>query len=182
MKKSILISIIILVSITLTGAKLFISDKSKSTLIESHLSLIERQKISDKYYSDKKLGAFYENGITYFRLFTPNAEKVSLILFDKVEDDNGKVYEMIRDENGVWETSLDGKYFGKYYNFIVQHKNQSPVLCLDPYAKAVASFNTYFTPRKGIIIDKNDYDWEDDEWIRNDWRDLIIYEMHVRDM
>ncbi len=182
MKKSILISIIILVSITLTGAKLFISDKSKSTLIESHLSLIERQKISDKYYSDKKLGAFYENGITHFRLFTPNAEKVSLILFDKVEDDNGKVYEMIRDENAVWETSLDGKYFGKYYNFIVQHKNQSPVLCLDPYAKAVASFNTYFTPRKGIIIDENKYDWENDEWIKNDWRDLIIYEMHIRDM
>ncbi|OGU65487.1 MAG: pullulanase, partial [Ignavibacteria bacterium RBG_16_36_9] len=27
-----------------------------------------------------------------------------------------------------------------------------------------------------------DYDWEGDEWIKMDWRDLIVYEMHIRDM
>ncbi|WP_337866197.1 pullulanase [Ignavibacterium sp.] len=182
MKTFILNSIIILVSLTFTGAALFISDKSKSSIIESKLSVQEKQKLLDKYYSDKKLGAFYEDGKTYFRLFTPNAEKVSLIIFDKAENDKGLVYEMKRDENAVWEIALEGEFFGKYYNFIVEHKNQSPVLCLDPYAKAVASYSTYFTPRKGIIIKENDYDWQGDEWIRNDWRDLIIYEMHVRDM
>ena len=182
MKTFILNSIIILVSITFIGAALFISDKSKSTLIESHLSFQEKQKLLDKYYSDKKLGAFYQDGKTYFRLFTPNAEKVSLVLFDKAEDENGKIFEMTRDENAVWETEIEGEYFGKYYNFLVKHQNQSPVLCLDPYAKAVASYNTYFTPRKGIIVKENNYNWEDDQWIRNDWRDLIIYEMHVRDM
>lgn len=182
MKTFILNSIIILVSLTFTGAALFISDKSKSSIIESKLSVQEKQKLLDKYYSDKKLGTFYEDGKTYFRLFTPNAEKVSLIIFDKAEDDKGLVYEMKRDENAVWEIALEGEFFGKYYNFIVEHKNQSPVLCLDPYAKAVASYNTYFTPRKGIIIKENDYDWLGDEWIRNDWRDLIIYEMHIRDM
>lgn len=182
MKTFILNSIIILVSLTFTGAALFISDKSKSSIIESKLSVQEKQKLLDKYYSDKKLGAFYDDGKTYFRLFTPNAEKVSLIIFDKAEDDKGLLYEMKRDENAVWEIALEGEFFGKYYNFIVEHKNQSPVLCLDPYAKAVASYNTHFTPRKGIIIKENDYDWQGDEWIRNDWRDLIIYEMHVRDM
>lgn len=182
MKTFLLNSIIILVSLTFIGAELFISDKSKSTLIESHLSIQEKQKLLDKYYSDKKLGAFYQDGNTYFRLFTPNAEKVSLILFDKAEDENGKIFEMTRDENAVWEIAVEGEYFGKYYNFIVEHKNQSPVLCLDPYAKAVASYNTYYTPRKGIIVKENNYNWEDDQWIRNDWRDLIIYEMHIRDM
>jgi len=182
MKTFILNSIIILISITFTGETLFITDKTKSTLIESQLSVHERQKLSDKYYSDKKLGAFFENGKTFFRLFTPNAEKVSLILFDKVEDEKGKILEMTRDENAVWEVEVEGELFGKFYNFIVEHKNQQPVICLDPYAKAVASFNTYFTPRKGIIIKENDYNWENDEWIRNDWRDLIIYEMHIRDM
>ncbi len=182
MKKLFFIPIIILVSITLTGAKLFISDKSKSGLLESQLSITEKQKITDKYYSDKKLGVNIENGRTFLRLFTPNAEKVSLIIYDRADEDNGKVYEMIRDDNAVWETSLDGEHFGKFYNFIVKHKNQEPVVCLDPYAKAVASYNSYFTPRKGIIIKENNYDWEGDEWIRNDWRDLIIYEMHIRDM
>jgi len=182
MKTFILNSIIILVSLTFIGAALFISDKSKSTRIESHLSIQEKQKLFDKHYSDKKLGAFYQDGKTHFRLFTPNAEKVSLILFDKAEDENGKIFEMTRDENSVWEIAVEGEYFGKYYNFIVEHKYQSPVLCLDPYAKAVASYNTYFTPRKGIIVKENNYNWEDDQWIRNDWRDLIIYEMHIRDM
>ena len=26
------------------------------------------------------------------------------------------------------------------------------------------------------------YDWENDSWIQKDWRDLIIYEMHIRDL
>lgn len=182
MKAFIFNSIILLVSLTFIGAALFISDKSKSTLIESHMSFQEKQKLLDKYYSDKKLGAFYQDGKTYFRLFTPNAEKVSLVLFDKADDENGKIFEMTCDENAVWETAIEGEFYGKYYNFIVEHKNQPPVLCLDPYAKAVASYNTYFTPRKGIIVKENNYNWEDDQWIRNDWRDLIIYEMHVRDM
>ncbi len=56
------------------------------------------------------------------------------------------------------------------------------VLCVDPYAKAVATFNTYYSPRKSIVVKENDYDWQGDEWIKRDWRDLIIYEMHIRDI
>lgn len=180
--KSVLIkSIIIVITITFTGSALYISDKSK-TLAKYQNEYQLRQNELDKYYSDKKLGSFVENGKTYFRLFTPNAEKVSLVIFNKVDDQSGKEYEMTRDENAVWETSLEGELYGKFYDFNIKHKDKDVVLCLDPYAKAVASYNTYFTPRKGIVVKEGNYDWQKDEWIQRDWRDLIIYEIHVRDM
>lgn len=181
MKNVLIKSIIIIVTIIFTGSSVYISDKSKiyaKDKIEFQLKQLEL----DKFYSDKKLGGFVENGKTYFRLFAPNAERVSLVLFDKVDDLSGKEYEMTRDENAVWETSFDSELYGKFYGFNVKHKDKEPVLCLDPYAKAVASYNTYFTPRKGIIIKENNFDWSDDRWIQRDWRDIIVYEMHVRDM
>lgn len=176
------LSIILLVFLTITGSTLYITDKTKTHLAEKREAFLIRQAELDKYFSDKRLGAFVENGKTIFRLFTPNAENVSLVLFDKHDSDKGKEYQMTRDENAVWEIELDGELYGKFYGFNVQHKNKKPVLCLDPYARAVASYNTYFTPRKGRIVKENDYDWQGDTWIQMDWRDLIIYEMHIRDM
>jgi pullulanase/glycogen debranching enzyme len=176
------ISLIVILLFTITGSTLYITDKSKTQLSKKRLVFQNKQAELDRYYSDKKLGAFIENGKTIFRLFTPNAEKVNLVIFNKVEDDEGKEYELSRDENAVWEIELEGELYGTYYGFNVKHKNKEEVLCLDPYAKAVASYNTYFTPRKGIIIKENDYDWQGDNWIQMDWSDLIIYEMHIRDM
>lgn len=181
MKSFLIKSIIIVITITFTGSALYISDKSK-TQVKNKTEFQLKQDELDKFYSDKKLGSFVEDGKTFFRLFTPNAEKVSLIIFTNVYDNSGKEYEMSRDENAVWETSLDGELYGKFYSYNVKHKAKDAVLCLDPYAKAVASHNTYFTPRKGIVIKESDYDWKSDNWIQRDWRDLIVYEMHVRDM
>jgi len=160
---------------------LYISDKSNSQ-IKNKTEFQLKQNELDKYQSDQKLGSFVENGKTFFRLFTPNAEKVTLVIFNKVDDKSGKEYELVRDENAVWETALDGELYGKFYGFNVKHKGKETVLCLDPYAKAVASYNTYFTPRKGIVIKEGDYNWDSENWIQRDWRDIIVYEMHVRDM
>ncbi len=181
MKSLLKIFLIATLLLTVTGSALYISDKSKIKF-KKQSKFIQRQKELDKFYSDKKLGAFVENGKTTFRIFTPNAEKVSLVIFKSVEDETGNEYEMSKDENAVWEIDLDGEMYGAFYGFNVKHKSKEAVLCLDPYAKAVASLNTYFTPRKSIIIKEGDYNWEDDEWIQTDWRDLIIYEMHIRDM
>lgn len=181
MKSFLINSIIIIITITFTGSAVYISDKSKSQL-KSKTEFQIRQDELNKFYSDKKLGSFVENGKTYFRLFTPNAEKVSLVIFSKVDENSGKEYEMTRDENAVWETFIEGELYGKFYGFNVKHKDKVAVLCLDPYAQAVASFNSYFTPRKSIVVKEGNYNWQDDEWIQRDWRDLMVYEMHVRDM
>ncbi len=167
------------------GADLFISDKTKSEDIGADKKGNEEINNLDKYYSNKKLGSFVENGKTYFRLFAPTAEEVTLVTFQKPEEKQGSDYKMIRDSEGVWETSVDGEKYGLFYGFKVFHENypeSKDVICIDPYAKAVATYNTYFSPRRSIVVKENNYNWEGDTWIQRDWRDLVIYEMHIRDM
>jgi len=158
-------------------------------LTEIHSKLLDDpvylQDESDHIYSDKKLGSFVQEGKTIFRLFAPSAEKVVVVIFEQPEQTHGNEFEMIEDENGVWETTVDGELYGSFYGYRVKNSDNpasEDILCLDPYAKAVTTFNTYFNPRRAIIIKEDDYDWEGDEWIKMDWRDLIIYEMHIRDM
>ncbi|MFZ0454312.1 MAG: pullulanase, partial [Ignavibacteriaceae bacterium] len=163
-----------------------IADKSKSKISVKQIKFLNKLKELDKYYSDKKLGAFVENGKTFFRLFAPSAVKVFLVTFSSVEDSIGNSFEMVKDENAVWEYISEGGQYGLFYGFKVYHTgdllDDHVELSLDPYSKAVATYNTYFNPRKSIIAKENDYDWEGDTWITKDWRDLVIYEMHVRDM
>ncbi len=165
------------------GANLFISDKSKNELVKEKRGKTEVQNL-DKIYSSKKLGSFVEGGKTYFRLFAPNAEDVFLVTFKNPENSQGKEYEMVSDYDGVWEIILDGEQYGLFYGFKVENKSQinKGTICVDPYAKAVATLNTYMNPRRAIVVKEEDYNWENDTWIQRDWRDLIIYEMHIRDM
>ena len=165
------------------GADLYISDKNSGNDV---LILNKEKENTSQNYSDKKLGSFFENGNTVFRLFTPNAHKVVLHTFKNAEDINSEEYEMTADEDGVWEVMLDGELNGLYYGYKVYNKhniseNGNAPLCIDPYSKAVATYNTFHNPRKSIVYEKS-YDWENDKSIQRDWRDLIIYEMHVRDM
>ena len=144
-----------------------------------------KQKKLNQLYSDKKLGSFVNEDRTYFRVFSPSAEDVKLIMFETPEQVFGKAYDMNRDENGVWEVVLEGELYGSFYGYRVKHSDIhgiENIICLDPYAKAVTTFNTYFNPRRAIVVKEDDYDWEGDEWLQIDWRDLIIYEMHIRDM
>lgn len=176
------IILLIIIPSTLLGNKLLEKDKNDSNV---RLEIAEKQNKLDKFYSDKRLGSFVENGKTYFRLFAPSAEVVWLVTFSDPEQTYGNEYDMVRDDDGVWETSVDGEQYGLFYGFRVRHYNVpgvENVICLDPYAKAVATYNTYFSPRRTIVVKENNYDWGGDEWIQRDWRDLIIYEMHVRDM
>ncbi len=171
----------VLICNKITGAELFVTDK-KLKRSKKQTEFLKHQQELDKIYSDKKLGSFVQDGKTLFRLFSTSAEKISLVLFDEPSDEKGTEFEMTKDENWVWETVIDGELYGKYYNYKVQQPGKEIVLCIDPYSRALASHNTYFTPRHSMVVKEGGYDWEGDEWIRRDWRDLIIYEMHVRDM
>lgn len=168
------------------GVSLYITDKTKQTISHKKNEYQLHLKSLDNYYSDKKLGGFVFEGKTIFRLFAPQAERVFLCTFKKPEDNHSKDFEMAKDSDGVWEYIFNHEYFGIYYGYKIfnkyEHHTKEKPLCLDPYAKAVTSFNNYLGQKKGIVIKENDFDWENDEWIQRDWRDLIIYEMHVRDM
>lgn len=188
MGRSILILLILLsFSQNITGEKLFVTEKRTVVYQPDTTEFLQRYKELDNYYSNKKLGSFVENGKTYFRLFAPSAKSVRLCTFLKPEDKKCKEYFMMKDKDGVWEAELDGEHYGLFYGFKVYHKgedfsNSNKPICVDPYSKAVATKTTYLNPRRSIVVKDEPYDWQGTSWLQLDRRDLIIYEMHVRDM
>jgi pullulanase/glycogen debranching enzyme len=178
----ILLSVLIISANTIGGKILHIHDFNNVQVLE--INKVDEKDLNS-IYSSKKLGSFIENSKTIFRIFAPNAVKLKLIVFDNVEDSIGVEYLMTKDEDGVWESVIEQNLNYKYYGYKIykegEELEQYKPLLVDPYAKAVATYNTYMNPRKSIVYEDK-YDWEGDEWIRQDWRDLIIYEMHIKDM
>ena len=186
MPKMLKLILLIFVSQSLIGAPMFRSAQDTMRITPKQDSLRVHSDKLDAFHSTKKLGAFIADTQTTFRLFAPQAAKVVLCLFEKAEDTKHEEFLLSKDEDGVWEINLWGEKHGMYYGYKVFHSPDDTAadrpLCVDPYAKAVTTLNTYLSPRKSILLKENVYDWQGDTWIKKDWRDLIIYEMHVRDM
>lgn len=189
---SIIIPVILLIGINLTsqiskGEKLYLRETRYTRSYSDSTEFQKRYKELDKYYSDKKLGSFVVEGKTYFRLFAPTALDVKLCLFKSPEEKKAKEFFLTKDNDGVWEVEIDEELYGVFYGYKIFHKgddisNENQPISVDPYAKAVSSYTSYMNPRRGIVVKDKPYNWEGTNWIQRDRRDLIIYEMHVRDM
>ncbi len=168
-----------LVQPSIKGENLYIY---KETMNNSENMIVKKD---NKAFSTKQLGSFISKGKTVFRLFAPNAKSVKLYLFDAPENDAISKQSMKKAEDGVWEIIVNKDLSNKYYAYKVAHSDDVSFaelpLCVDPYAKAVTSFSDFNNPRKSIVYNQS-YNWDNDQWIQRDWRDLIIYEMHIKDM
>lgn len=144
--------------------------------------------ILDAFYSAKPLGHNFENGKSVFRVFAPRATKILLVLFDRHDQENGAEYDMQRDDDGVWEFAARENLSGKYYGYRVSGPaaaeeifDASKVLA-DPYSRAVATRNEIAHPGRTLILPPDSFDWQGDTFMKIPMEDLIIYEMHVRDL
>ncbi len=129
-------------------------------------------------------GAFVKNNKTTFKIKAPKADKVFLVLFNKPEDENGREFLMEKISGGDWIITIEQVKYGTLYGYRLEGQylgNDSNVIVADPYSLAAVTQNTYNHVAKSLIIDTS-YNWENDKWIKIDPRDLIIYEMHIRDM
>lgn len=181
-----IVALVLLIPILIVkGSQLYITEVETADS-----NVLEQDKYTENelnsLYSQKQLGANVVEGKTFFRLFAPNPVKVELTIFNNVSDTEGKSYEMTKDSLGVWEFVINKDLSKKYYAFrsytLEQiEENIIPNFSVDPYAKAVATYTDFSNPRKSIVYNEK-YDWGNDEWIQRDWRDLIIYEMHVRNV
>ncbi len=166
--------------IDLTRTRFLHLRESKAELDPDHLL--------DSYYSDKTLGCSWDEQSTTFRLFTPRASRVTLTLYPAPEAKAGERHELLRDENGVWEITLPGHYFGSAYTYQVdgpggateQFDYEKPIC--DPYARAVVTANEYLHRGRTLILDSSRYDWEGDRPLGLPLQEMIIYECHVRDL
>lgn len=144
--------------------------------------------ILDRLYSRKPLGCRVEGDQTVFRLFAPRAKSVKLVLYGSYGDKSGEELEMTPDPDRVWEVHVAGTLYGRYYGYRVdgpQHETElfnPDVVLADPYGQAVATANHYLHPAKTLILPPDDFDWQGDRFVPPPRQDLIIYEMHVRDL
>jgi pullulanase/glycogen debranching enzyme len=144
--------------------------------------------ILDGFVSSKPLGCIRENGRLVFRLFAPRALNVILEVFDRFDQETGRRCAMVRDADGVWECTQPDSDSARYYGYRVEGPEGgsemfNPFLSLaDPYATALATRNHFSHPAKSLIPRPSAFDWEGDTWICPAMGDLIVYEMHVRDM
>jgi len=130
-------------------------------------------------YTGLELGAKYSKSHTIFKVWSPNAEKMKVVIYDEDYETNGNVYDMSKDEKGIWELKRKGDYKNKYYNYRVTIGGIEKEI-QDPYTKG-ATVNS----EKGMIVDfefLNPEGWHEHQ-IPTPLRfcEMIIYEIHVRD-
>ena len=146
-------------------------------------STFDEQFLSYPTYNGDDLELKVTPRSTDFRLWSPKAEAVRLHLYDNGH--TGAPYqtiEMNKDAaTGTWTASVDGQLYGKYYTFQVNDGkkwlNETPGV----WAKAVG-----VNGKRAAIIDFANTDpegWANDKGPKVDnFSDVIVYEMHHRDL
>jgi len=157
--------------------------------------------ILDRFVSAKPLGVILDRQqqATTYRLFSPRATQVWLCIYTSAwfrsrdmpatRIPPAERYPMWKDPtDGVWEISLLGLDTGKYYSFNIagpkgDGESFDPRAQVgDPYARAAAHAHN-----NTIVIDPERTNrwfggWNDADFRRPAAQDLVIYEMHIRDM
>jgi pullulanase/glycogen debranching enzyme len=127
-------------------------------------------------------GAFVSENNTTFKIHAPKSTDVFLVIFDTPEAKTGTEYEMTKLKNGDFILEIKDAGAGTLYGYRLEGPLNDPdVIIADPYSKAAVTQNSMRHVAKSLIVD-DAFDWEGDSWMKMDQRDLIIYEMHIRDM
>ena len=135
--------------------------------------------MKDIFYRGEDLGANYFKDYTLFKVWSPWADAIEVIIYTEPKAKEGISYHMNKSEDGVWELALMGDYANRYYNYIVTMngiRKETP----DPYTKGATA-----NGRKGMIVDFeniNPNGWENHKRPRPiKATEAILYEMHIRD-
>lgn len=132
-------------------------------------------------------GVTVTGNTTHFELKAPAAKTVELVIFENYADTAGEVLPMSPDGQGIYRFTYPADLTGKYYAYRLQNSDPASQefppekLIADPYSIAVATRNIYDPVAKTLIM-KTDFDWGNDQPVKIDPRDLIIYEAHLKDM
>ncbi len=125
------------------------------------------------------LGCHKNKGSFVFRVWAPNAEKVSVV-GDFNNWDNSANY-MAYIGYGIWEGIIENAKIYDNYKYAVTSKSGKTVLKADPYA-----FHSATRPDSASkIYDVSNYKWTDSEFIKNNKKrnnlesPMNIYEVHL---
>ncbi|MCM1368634.1 MAG: 1,4-alpha-glucan branching protein GlgB [Roseburia sp.] len=124
----------------------------------------------------KYLGAHFQNGVTTFRVFAPNAMKISVIGdFNEWQE---TPLERVYDDN-FYECAINNTRLGMRYKYRIYGKDGTVLDRADPYG-----FGSEMRPNNcSIIRDLNAYRFTDGNWRKRKKsfynRPINIYEVHL---
>lgn len=149
---------------------LYINDET-----ELHIKLgkITRSPLFEKkFYTTEKLGFIYNKEYTEFRLWTPVAKEVILVLPNMKTE-----YSLFYQKEGVWKFKVYGNLDKQPYYYMVRIDDDF-VKCLDPYA-----VSTYPNFKYNFVVDlESTYQSKYDRpSFSGCLTDSIILEMHLKD-
>ncbi len=132
-------------------------------------------------YDGDDLELTYSPESSKFRVWSPAAQEVKLLLFDSGSE--GSAYEMLDmkpSKSGTWTAEVKGDLKGKFYTFQVKIEDQWLEETPGRWVKA-----TGINGKRAAIIDFNETNpdgWENDKHVLpENVTDAIIYEVHMRD-
>lgn len=136
-----------------------------------------------KAYSKLGSHCMEANGLkgTYFAVWAPNAEKISVIGDFNAWNDNSHPLAVRWDGSGIWEGFIPGVCQGELYKYAItsrfgNYREEKS----DPYA-----YYWEIAPNTASRVWDLSYEWEDSEWMRtrkeknNIEAPMSIYEMHL---
>lgn len=129
------------------------------------------------------LGVTYKKEKTTFKVWSPDADKITLYLhmtgLDSEEgaEQKGK-YAFEKQKNGFWIVTVEGDLNGIYYSYVVSRKGEETE-CIDPYATACGA-----NGRRGLVLDMSKTDPKgfdkDALWYQSN-KNTAIWELHIKD-
>lgn len=148
----------------------------RNTFAPIDLSVLMKDFTLDNFYKfDGEMGAIYKPNHTIFRVFSPLATSINLLLY---KNNNKEIYAMKKKDNGIFYYDAIGDYDGFEYMYLLKI-NGKYVESIDPYARS-----TSIHSKRGVVIDPNkfDIDFNDDKLKPlSSPCEAVIYETSVRD-
>ena len=118
----------------------------------------------------KSMGAIPHAGGVGFRVWAPNAQRVSVI--GTFNDWDGSKHPMEAEDEGFWYADLSEAHIGDQYRYLLTTA-KGEFKRIDPYAREVTS-----SIGNAIVHDPS-FDWEGDDFHLPARNELVIYELHV---
>ncbi|MDP4090068.1 MAG: type I pullulanase [Bacillota bacterium] len=135
-----------------------------------------------RYYTDEELGIQYTREHTLFKLWSPAASYVNLLLYESGDPDSPEKPRKfkLQEKSGLWEVRVRGNLKGYFYTFELKVYDDVHEI-VDPYARACG-----INGLRGAVIDLKETD--PPGYIHHapphfdSSTDAIIYEINIRDL
>jgi maltooligosyltrehalose trehalohydrolase len=111
------------------------------------------------------LGATVEVGGVRFRVWAPKCQSIDVIL------DNQQIFPLKKKDHGYFDATILQAEAGMLYRYRINGQEKFP----DPCSR----FQPEGPHGPSMIVDPDDYQWQDHHWLGKSLKGQVLYEMHI---